>query len=76
MLSSTSTFVTYMYNVSSAMATPAGIYRDPVYKPSDLITLSDVVNGRVVMDTYSMDDFNETMVPISLSLSIHMVFNY
>ena len=41
---------------------PVGIYQQPSFLSTELVTLEDYVSGRIVKETYHMEDFNETVV--------------
>jgi len=39
-----------------------GVYKEPTFPPTELLTLEEFVGGRMVKETYHMEDFNATSV--------------
>jgi hypothetical protein len=54
--------VVYEYKVTKEIGLAGIIYCEPVFPSVELLTLEDIVDGRVVLETYHMEDFNATMV--------------
>lgn len=48
------------------LETPYNVYRDPFFSQTDLLVVEEFENGRVVKETYHLEDFNETSVVILL----------
>jgi len=60
--------VIYEYHAIKDWSFTTGIYQEPVFKPSELITFDECAGGRFVKEVYHTEDFNMTLVLAALYL--------